>query len=223
MPDIVSKRLGKSNQKARSEKSTPYQRRMERSLYDERGRRKYLVPLESKAFLEAALFVRGPTASLCGVLVLTGARISEVLALTPERIDDATGTITFMTLKRRKRVVNRAIPVPRKLLNYLDAVHHYREAQRDPERACERLWTWSRTTAWRRVKAVMLAASIPRHISSSRAVRHAFGAKAVLKDVNLTMIQRWLGHARIETTVIYTTVIGPEERALARRMRVAGW
>jgi integrase/recombinase XerD len=223
MLDIVSKRLGKSNQKARSRKALAYQGRMERSLYDARGRRKYLIPVESAAFLEAALFVRGPTASLCGVLVLTGARISEVLALTPERIDDANCTITFMTLKRRKHGVNRAIPVPPKLLDYLDVVHQYRDAQRDPERASKRLWTWSRTTAWRRVKAVMLAASVPRHISSPRAVRHAFGAKAVMRDVNLTMIQRWLGHARIDTTTIYTTIIGPEERALARRMRVAGW
>jgi integrase len=107
--------------------------------------------------------------------------------------------------------------------SYLEAVHHYKDAQRDPKRAGERLWTWSRTTAWRRVKAVMLSASVPHHISTPRSVRHAFGAKAVMKNVNLAMIKRWLGHRRIETTTIYTTVIGPEERALARRMRVGVW
>jgi integrase/recombinase XerD len=196
---------------------------MERSLYDARGRRKYLAEVECEAFLQAALFARGNTASFCAVLALTGARISEVLALTPERIDDANCAIIFKTLKQRTHGTNRVIPVPRKLLAYLEAVHHYGEAQRDPRRASERLWTWSRTTAWRRVKAVMLAASVPRHVSTPRSVRHAFGAKAVMKDVNLAMIMRWLGHRRIETTTIYTTVVGPEERALARRMRVAGW
>jgi integrase len=223
MPDIVSKGLGKSTIKTGTTESGPYQGHMERSLLDGKGRRRYLMPAESKAFLEAALFARGKTASLCAVLVLTGARISEVLALTPERLDDANGAITFKTLKQRTHGVNRAIPVPASLLDFLDTVHNFRAAQRDPERAEKPLWTWSRTTAWRRVKAVMLAASVPRHVSKPRAIRHAFGAKAVMKDVNLAMIQRWLGHKRIETTTIYTTVIGPEERKLARRMRVAGW
>jgi integrase len=196
---------------------------MERSLYDARGRRKYLAEVECEAFLQAALFARGKTASFCAVLALTGARISEVLALTPERIDDANCAISFKTLKQRTHGTNRVIPVPRKLLKFLELVHHYRNAQCDTNRAGERLWTWSRTTAWRRVKAVMLAASVPRHISTSRSVRHAFGAKAVMKDVNLAMIKRWLGHRRIETTTIYTTVIGTEERMLAKRMRVGGW
>lgn len=223
MLDIVSKDLGKSTSKPGPNKDDGYQGRMKRSLLDEKGRRRYLMPVESKAFLDAALFARGKTATLCAVLVLTGARISEILALTPERIDDANSAITFKTLKQRTHGVNRAIPVPASLLDYLDMVHHFRKAQRDPELADKRLWTWSRTTAWRRVKAVMLAASVPRYVSKPRAVRHAFGAKAVMKDINLAMIQRWLGHRNIETTTIYTTVIGPEERKLARRMRVAGW
>jgi integrase/recombinase XerD len=223
MLDIVSKSLGKSTSGNRLSDRPEYNGRMERSMYDARGRRKYLAPLESKAFLEAALFARGKTATFCAVLVLTGARISEVLALTPERIDDASCAISFKTLKQRTHGSNRVLPVPRKLLNFLDATHHYREAQFDPERAGKRLWSWSRTTAWRRVKAAMIVAAVPRHVSMARSVRHAFGAKAVMKTVNLAMIQKWLGHKDISTTTIYTTVIGPEERTLAQRMRVAGW
>jgi site-specific recombinase XerD len=30
-------------------------------------------------------------------------------------------------------------------------------------------------------------------------------------------IQRWMGHARLETTAIYASVLGEEERILARR------
>jgi hypothetical protein len=30
-------------------------------------------------------------------------------------------------------------------------------------------------------------------------------------------VQRWLGHARIETTAIYASAIGDEKRNLARR------
>jgi hypothetical protein len=37
------------------------------------------------------------------------------------------------------------------------------------------------------------------------------------KDIPLNIVQRWLGHARIETTAIHASAIGDEERNLARR------
>jgi integrase/recombinase XerD len=190
---------------------------MEYSLYDTYGRRKYLVPLERDRFLQAALEAKGQTASFCAVLGLTGARLSEVLALTPARIDEANCSINFGTLKQKGSCPTRAVPVPRSLIFFLDGVHHFSEAQNDPSQANERLWTWSRTTAWRRVKAVMRMAAAPKFVAMPKALRHAFGVEATLEDIGLTMVQRWLGHKDIKTTTIYTTVIGPEERALARR------
>ena len=186
------------------------------SLYDTRGRRKYLVPKERWAFLRAALEIGGDAGTFCAVLVFTGARISEVLALTPERLDDGNSAINFETLKRRRRGVIRAVPVPRGLLEYLEEVHGYRAAQTDPRLACARLWKWSRTTAWRRVKEVMKAAREPEYVSKPKALRHAFGAEAALNQVSLSLIKKWMGHAKLETTEIYTALIGKEERSLAR-------
>ncbi len=65
------------------------------SLYDNRGRRKYLVPKERWGFLRAALEIGGKIGTFCAVLAFCGARISEVLALTPERIDDGDSVIVF--------------------------------------------------------------------------------------------------------------------------------
>jgi len=186
------------------------------SLFDPRGRRKYLVPRERWAFLRTALGIGGAVATFCAVLAFSGARISEALALTPENIDDENGAINFETLKRRQRGIIRAVPVPRNLFTLLNAVHGYRDARRDPVQACERLWPWSRTTAWRRVKEVMLSARLPDNVAMPKALRHAFGAGATLESVSPTLIQRWMGHARIETTLIYTSLIGKEERSLAR-------
>jgi integrase len=218
MPDFVAKRLGKSTGNVRRGKQSARNiERMEWSLFDGRGRRKYLVPLERRAFLQAALGVRGKVASFCAVLVFTGGRISEVLALTPERIDDGNCAINLETLKRRKRGITRAIPVPRKLLYFLEAVHHYREAQGDSDKMGARLWPWSRTTAWRRVKDVMRLARVPDHLSKPKAVRHAFGAAGTIGKITLSMIQHWLGHADIRTTSIYTTVIGSDARKLAQK------
>jgi integrase/recombinase XerD len=191
---------------------------MEYSLFDRIGRRKYLVSVERARFLQACLDVKGSTGSFCAVLALTGARLSEVLALTPERIDEANQSINFGTLKQKATVrPTRAVPVPHQLFLFLDGVHHFRDAQRDPKRAGERLWTWSRTTGWRRVKALMEMASAPSFVAMPKALRHAFGVEATMENVALTMVQRWLGHKDIKTTAIYTTAVGPEERALARR------
>jgi integrase/recombinase XerD len=191
--------------------------RMEWSLYDGRGRRKYLVARERGAFLRAALRTGGETASFCAVLVLTGARISEVLALTPERLDDANCAINFETLKRRRKGVIRAVPVPRSLLQYLEAVHNYRKAQKDSVGTTEKLWSWSRTTAWRRVKHVMKISASPEFLAKPKSLRHAFGAEAASRLISLTLIKKWMGHASLRSTVIYTTLVGAEERALAQR------
>jgi integrase/recombinase XerD len=74
-----------------------------------------------------------------------------------------------------------------------------------------------RTTGRRRIKAVMLLARIPGYVAMPKALRHAFGAAATTKSIAPFMIQKWLGHSDTRTTTVYPTIIGREERALARR------
>ncbi len=69
----------------------------------------------------------------------------------------------------------------------------------------------------------MLIAAAPHFVAMPKALRHAFGVEATLENIGLTMVQRWLGHKDIKTTTIYTTVIGPEERGLARRTWRGFW
>ena len=217
MGDFVSNKASKSTTNG-GQQSVPTGKslRMECSLYDGRGRRKYLVAAEREAFLQAALQIGGDTGSFCTVLALSGARVSEVLALTHEQIDEHRGAINFETLKRRKKGVIRAVPVPKRLFPYLNNVHHFREAQCVSQNARSRLWTWSRTTAWRRVRSVMRIAGNPVYLSNPRSLRHAFGAEAALRQVPLNLIKKWMGHARLETTELYTSLMGEEERRLAR-------
>lgn len=189
---------------------------MEWSLFDGSGKRKYLVRSERIAFVQAAREIGGATGTLCLTLAFTGARISEVLALTVERVDEAGGVLVFETLKRRSRGIFRAVPVPGDLFDALDTVHSVRRRQIDSETHSERLWTWSRPTAWGHVKAVMRRAGIPAYVAQPKALRHAFGVGAVQNRVALSLVQKWLGHARIETTVYYATPVGDEERALAK-------
>ena len=216
MPDFLSKALAKSSAIIRllvpnGEKKPD----MEWSLYDARGRRKYLVPKERWAFLNEAQEIGGEVASFCATLAFTGARLNEVLSLTSEQIDEINGTVNIETLKRRERGIIRAVPVPRKLFDLLDQVHGFRRAKADLKHARTRLWKFSDTTGWRRVREVMAAASVPSYLAKPKSLRHGFGAAATLQNVSLTLIQKWMGHARIETTMIYTSLVGKEERALA--------
>jgi integrase len=187
-------------------------------LYDQQGNRKYLTKSERQAFIEAAQRAAPEIETFCLTLAYTGARISEVLSLVPRHIDGGSNAITIECLKKRRRGIFRSVPVPALYLSRLNAVHGLGSRQCDPEREQTRIWNWSRTTAWHRVKTVMQAAGVSPERAMPKALRHAFGVGGTQSGIPLNLIQRWLGHPHIQTTAIYTDVMGDEERSLADRM-----
>ena len=186
------------------------------SLYGRDGARKYLNQDERGRVIVAAEALRRDQALFALMLVWTGARVSEVLALTPASFQIERGIVALRTLKRRKHAV-REVPIPPELMHALDSAFGLSSAQRDPHSADERLWPWHRVTAWRFIKGVMLRAGIGGRRASPRGLRHAFGVGTLQAGVPLNLAQRWLGHARIGTTSIYADVSGAEERAFAAR------
>jgi site-specific recombinase XerD len=92
-----------------------------------------------------------------------------------------------------------------------------RNRRRDIELARKRIWSFSRSTAWRYLKAVTAAAGITGTPAMPKGLRHGFGVNAFQSNVPPHLIQRWLGHASLRTTAIYGDVIGPEERRIAAR------
>lgn len=176
------------------------------SLYDAGGNRKYLNSAERLAFVQAALTEKPDISSFCLTLAFTGARISEALALTSSRIDASNSTIVFETLKQRRSGVYRAVPIPTILIFALSEIQPATNS---------RLWPWGRTTGWKILKSVMKDAGIADRLAQPKALRHGFAVEAGQNGVSLNIVQRWLGHARIETTAIYAGAIGPEERRLA--------
>lgn len=185
---------------------------MTQSLFDQTGSRKYLVARERLSFVSAAVAEGGTVGAFCLTLAFTGARISEVLALRAESIDASNEAIVFETLKQRKRGVFRAVPVPRRLVDLV-----LRATQGSGRRSRSRFWPWGRTMAWKHVKRVMKSAGIADSLCKPKALRHGFAIDAGQNGVSLNIVQRWMGHARLETTAIYAGAIGEEERALARR------
>ena len=188
-------------------------------LHDCRGHRKYLTPGERKEFLQATASAPEDVRTFCATLAYTGCRISEALALTADRVDFPEGVLVFETLKKRRRGIYRAVPVPPLLLDTLELVHDLQAVQRRPDRgAGTQLWQWSRSTAWRRVREVMGDAGIKGLHATPKGLRHSFGVLAVTSKVPLNIAQRWLGHSNIAVTAIYADVVGDEERQIAERM-----
>ncbi len=119
--------------------------------------------------------------------------------------------LVFESLKKRRRGIYRGVLVPPALLEMLSQTFQLQGTK-------ERLWYWSRRSAYRRVKAVMQAAGIEGAQASPKGLRHGFGVACVECSIPLTMIKKWLGHAKLQTTMIYTNAVGEEERALAARL-----
>jgi integrase/recombinase XerD len=182
------------------------------------GGRKYLTGGERRRFCRAAKKAAPAVRLFCLILLWCGGRLSEMLALRAIDIDLDAGTASIETLKRRTRGLVRQVPLPRPLLQELDRTFGLRARQRDPLRAQQRLWLWSRTTAWRRVKDIMAVAGIHGACAMPKGLRHGFGVAAFQTKVPPHLVQRWLGHASLRTTAIYGDVLGPEERSIAARM-----
>ena len=188
-------------------------------LFDHTGARKYLTGDERGAFLKAAESGDRSVRTFCMVLAFTGCRISEGLALTADRVDLAGNVIVFESLKKRRKGLYRAVPVPGNVLDALDLVHGLREVQKGRGGGKRvPLWPWSRATAWRRVTEVMDTAGLAGPHASPKGLRHGFGVTAVQKGIPLNLVQRWLGHAQLSTTAIYADAVGAEEQEIAGRM-----
>lgn len=180
------------------------------ALFDPDGGRKYVCASEWRRFLSAADRAEARARCFALLLAYSGCRISEALAVTPSRLDAETGRVIFLTLKRRKRVP-RAVPVPPELMAAL-----LRLARPVPSQ--DRIWPWCRVTGWRHIKRLMVEAGIRGPQATAKGLRHHFGVASAEANVPPVLTQRWMGHARLETTAIYQHVVGPEERTFIMRI-----
>jgi integrase/recombinase XerD len=187
-------------------------------IYDRAGNRKYLTAAERRRFLRAVADMPPEQRTFCLVLSYSGARISEVLALTAARFDSAAHLVVVESLKKRQSGVFRAIPLPADVFDELERVHHLTDLCRQPGRGAVRLWPWCRTVAWLRIKQAMTTAHLDGPKAVPKGLRHGFAVTALQGGVPISQVKRWLGHARLSTTELYAEAVGAEEKALAKRL-----
>lgn len=185
------------------------------TLYDTQGNRLYLNAEERSAFLAVAKKRPARDRTLCETLYFTGCRPSELIEITPARVDLSSGTVTIRSLKKRKdasgaqKIAYRAVPVPPDYLDTLNTAHGLREAHKRRKQAELPIWPLSRVRVWQIVKKVMIEAGIPdAPHRSPKGLRHGFGINAVVNGIPLHMLQKWMGHAQLTTTTIYADAVG---------------
>jgi len=152
---------------------------------------------------------------LCLTIAYTGCRISEALALTAERIDLSDKSITLRTLKQREKLRYRSVPCPDTLIDALELVHRIRKTQKAKRQPKELppLWSWGRTQATKHICTVMAAAGIEGDHATPKGLRHGFGVRMAQKTRNPRLLQKLLGHTKLENTAIYMDLVGEEARA----------
>ncbi len=181
-------------------------------VFDRQGSRKYLNSAERRAYLQAIKSEPDlARKAFCLTLFYTGCRISEALNLTAERIDLAGKAIVFETLKRRRRGYFRAVPIPGSLAALLTQM-------RGTMSHSGRVWDFSRATGYRLVTHYMAQARVAGGMACPKGLRHGVAVACLAQKIPLPTVQKWLGHARLETTAIYLDVSGEEERDLAKRL-----
>ena len=189
-----------------------------RSLYDRSGKRLYLTPNERSRFLEAAKNHPPKWQTFAKFLLLTGARISEALAVQVDHFDFEDNRVALETLKQRQKGVWRRVPLSVDFMAELNRVHEISKRLGEAQTANHLIWPTSRTTAFERVKEIMRNAGISGPQASPKGLRHTFGIHALLCGVPITSVQSWMGHARITTTQIYLQIGGAEEYRVATLM-----
>ena len=187
------------------------------TLIDHAGNRKYLTPQERLDFAEAAKSLSGKKRTFCLMLFNTGCRISEALALRNKDIDFRAESVVIKTLKQRK-VVYRSVPLSDQFLDELNLVHDLKKLQRSKKYKDDLIWGWKRKWAYIVTKEGMGAAGLSGVHACPKGLRHAFAIACLEKQIQLNLIQRWLGHSSATTTAIYANAMGEEERNIAKRL-----
>lgn len=139
-------------------------------------------------------------------LWLTGARISEALAVTVGDLDGHACVARLATLKRRKKM-RRAVP-----LNG-DALVELGQMVRDLGLSSgDRLWTWSRNRAFELIQEALMAAGVEKARAHPHVLRHGTGVALALAGTPLPLIQQMLGHSSATTTSVYLQMTGSDLR-----------
>lgn len=163
----------------------------------------YLEQAEVEALLRCAPH---PQARLLMALQWrAGLRVSEALAVEPGDLS-LDGDRPTVRVRRGKGGRPRVVPVHPELRAALETALGYARKQKGP------IIPATRSTAWRWVKASLarvqeLGAVPPGRKVGTHTLRHSAARHWLAHGIPINIVSRWLGHASLQTTLIYLEVL----------------
>lgn len=186
------------------------------SLYTAAGERKYLNTDERAAFKRSALSMPPHIRTYGLFIYYTGARTSEALEVTPDRINFEDKTVLIRTLKQNpdKPDKYRLIELPEEFIFSLQSEYKAR-TKKDKQRGHKApIWAFTDRSGQKYIKQIMNAAGIDGIKSTARGLRHSVGVMLAMKKTPMNVISDVLGHENPKNTLIYMDIIGAERRKL---------
>lgn len=186
------------------------------ALYTAAGERKYLNAAEREAFKRAALSMPPQVRTYGLFIYYTGARTSEALEVTPERLNFDDNTVLIRTLKQNpdKPDKFRILDLPDTFLFSLESEYKARTKKEAGRGHQVPLWPFTKRTAQKYVKQIMTAAEIEGVKATARGLRHSVGVSMAMNKTPMNVISGVLGHEYPKNTLIYMDIIGQERREL---------
>lgn len=185
---------------------------------------KYITLDESRALLSDRLKDNNYISwFLCLMLLRTGARVSELLAVRLGDVDYNNRTIRIVTKKRQSH--ERFVPVQ---TDVLAAVGEWITIQAQSGRTItrnDRLFNFGRTMAFLRVKEAFRVAKIEKDDDKGKSnahphtLRHSYAIVNLAQGVPITTVSEWLGHSSIQNTLVYTKIIAQHSRHWAEQVQ----
>ncbi len=188
---------------------------------------RYVLPDQARTIINAADTTTHRL--LLEVLWQSGGRLSEVLRLRPCDVDHVERALRLANLKQRRRG-NRSklVYVSPALVGDLRRLAvdaripstGYLFGARRHLGSVSRQYAWRLVDRYARSAGVYLATSDGRLTpATARDFRHGAAVHQVRSGVPLSEVQQQLGHARLDTTSIYTKLANTERRAIADRVQ----
>ena len=158
----------------------------------------------------------------------SGGRISEVLRLRPCDLDEREGALVLENRKQKRGSRKKRVYVSNDLIAQLqvlarDARIGYRgcffRSAKSGQQPMSTVHAWRIVTACSRRAGVQVEDG-QGHLRSANArdFRHGAAVNQIQQGIPLSEVQQQLGHARIDSTTIYTKLANPERRRLADRV-----
>lgn len=151
------------------------------------------------------------------LLFATGARVYEISHLKKECVDLSSGLIRIMGKGKKERYTQIGDPRVLSLLN------HYYESNQSAVQKCEYFFTNNRGQRYTEqsmrnmLKKHAEEAHIDSHITPHM-FRHSLATYLIEEGVDITYVQKILGHSSLRTTQIYISIAAEKQNEILRHM-----